>query len=75
MFVIVETSNKWRGCDAVYSVYGPYATEAEALAVNADLRAHLPAWVKSHEDYDVDYTVMRVCKTISMDGAAVVVAA
>lgn len=59
MFVIVETTNEHRGSDAVYSVIGPYRTEAEALAVQAELSAFLPSEYDSHDDYPLDYTVRR----------------
>ena len=60
MYVIVETNNGGRGSDALTCVFGPFDTEEDALNANRIMRAKLPAPYKSHEDYPVDYTVMRV---------------
>lgn len=74
MFVIVKTHGHYRGEDAVSAVYGPYASEAEALDVNAELRAELPAQYASHDDYPVDYGVFEVGAFAVLDGQTVRVA-
>lgn len=66
MFVIVETTNEHRGSDAVYSVIGPYRTEAEALAVQADLSAFLPSGYDSHDEYPIGYTVRRMSAFVAV---------
>ena len=74
MFVIVETDNRNRGDEAVMAVIGTYATEAEAMMVNAELRAELPAQYASHEDNPVDYSVFEVTPFAVVDGGVVRVA-
>ena len=60
MFVIIRTDNRERGDDTITAVFGPYTGEAEALDINAQLRAFLPAQYASHEDNPVDYGVWEV---------------
>lgn len=60
MFVIIRTDNRERGDDTITAVFGPYATEAEALDINAQLRADLPAEHPTHGDNPVDFGVWRV---------------
>lgn len=55
MFVIVKTDNRERGDDTIVSVLGVFETEAEALAINDELRANLP-----YEEYPIDYGVWPV---------------
>lgn len=60
MFVIVRTDNRQRGDDAITGVFGPFKSEAEALEINAELRADLPAHYSSHEDNPIDYGVWEI---------------
>lgn len=60
MFVIIQTYSQARGDDSITAVYGPYESRDEALDINAQLRAFLPAQYASHEDNPVDYGVWEV---------------
>lgn len=60
MFVIIRTDNRQRGDDTITAVFGPYKSETEALEINAELRADLPAHYPSHEDNPIDHGVWEI---------------
>ena len=74
-YVIVETTNRFRGDDCVGRVFCVYATEDEAYMVCAELSAFLPAGYDSHEDYDVQYGVHCIYQIVTVGSDSVRVSA